>query len=49
MVVGTALTVDYFLTGKLTIAPPSDDMFEHRDDWRGTIEFPRTKLSFKRS
>jgi hypothetical protein len=39
---------DHFLTGKLTIAPPTDDTFEHRDDWRGTIEFPKTKLSFKK-
>lgn len=39
---------DYFLTGQLTIAPPVEDTFEHRDDWRGTIEFPKTKLVFKR-
>ena len=39
---------DHFLAGKLTIAPPTDDTFEHRDDWRGTIEFPKTKLSFKK-
>ncbi len=38
---------DHFLAGKLTIAPPTDDTFEHRDDWRGTIEFPKTKLSLK--
>jgi hypothetical protein len=39
---------DLFLMGKLTIAPPTDDTFEHRDDWRGTIEFPKTKLLFKK-
>lgn len=39
---------DIFLTGKLTIAPPTGDTFEHRDDWRGVIEFPKTKLSFKK-
>jgi hypothetical protein len=39
---------DHFLTGKLTIAPPTGDTFEHRDDWRGTVEFPKTKLSFKK-
>jgi hypothetical protein len=43
-----APSADYFLTGKLTIAPPTDDTFEHRDDWRGVIEFPKTKLSFKK-
>jgi len=39
---------DLFLTGKLTISPPSEDTFEHRDDWRGTLEFPATKLVFKK-
>jgi hypothetical protein len=39
---------DRFLTGKLRIAPPTADTIEHRDDWRGTIEFPKTKLSFKK-
>jgi len=36
------------LTGKLTISPPTEDTFEHRDDWRGTLEFPSTKLLFKK-
>jgi hypothetical protein len=35
---------DLSLTGKLVISPPTDDSFEHRDDWRGTLEFPPTKL-----
>ena len=39
---------DCFLIGKLTIAPPSEDTIEHVDDWRGTIEFPATKLVFKK-
>jgi hypothetical protein len=39
---------DHFVTAKLTIAPPSEDTFEHRDDWRGVIDFPKTKLSFKK-
>jgi hypothetical protein len=39
---------DYFLTAKLTISPPSEDTIEHRDDWPGTLEFPTTKLVFKK-
>lgn len=39
---------DLLLTGKLTISPPSEDTIEHRDDWRGTLEFPSTKLVFKK-
>jgi hypothetical protein len=39
---------EHFLAGKLTIAPPTEDTIEHRDDWRGTIEFPKAKLSFKK-
>jgi hypothetical protein len=39
---------DRFLAGKLTIAPPTEDDFEHRDDWRGTLEFPKTKIPFKK-
>lgn len=39
---------DRFLAGKLTITPPTEDTFEHRDDWRGTLEFPKTKLPFKK-
>lgn len=39
---------DYFVTGKLVIAPPTDDTIEHRDDWRGTLEFPPVRLDFKK-
>ena len=39
---------DCFLKGNLTISPPSEDTIEHRDDWRGTLEFPAKKLVFKK-
>lgn len=39
---------DLFLAGQLSIAPPTEDTFEHRNDWRGTIQFPKTKLPFKK-
>jgi len=39
---------ELFLSGKLTIAPPTDDTIEHRDDWRGTLELPNTKLAVKK-
>lgn len=32
------------VTAKLTVSPPTEDNFEHRYDWRGTIEFPPAKL-----
>lgn len=39
---------DLSMVGKLTIDPPTEDTIEHRDDWRGTLEFPKTKLALKK-
>jgi hypothetical protein len=39
---------DYYLQGKLKISPPTEDDFEHRDDWRGELKFPKTRISAKK-
>ncbi len=39
---------DLSIVGKMTIDPPTEDTIEHRDDWRGILEFPITKLALKK-
>jgi hypothetical protein len=39
---------DYYLQGSLKISPPTADDFEHRDDWRGELKFPKTKIAAKK-
>ena len=38
---------DYYLTGSLRISPTTDDDFEHRDDWRGELALPKTRIAAK--
>jgi len=40
---------DYYLQGSLKISPPTEDDFEHRDDWRGELKFPKTKIAAAKS
>ncbi len=35
---------DYYLTGSLRISPPTEDIIEHVEDWRGELRFPKTKI-----
>ena len=40
---------DYSLSGSLKISPPTKDTFEHSDDWRGELKFPKTKIPAKKA